>query len=50
MSEALETLDKDKQAIGEAIGEAIKKDKEGLARAEADENEEGYEKDKENLA
>ncbi len=41
MSEPLEALDnKDKQAIGEAI----KKDKEGLARAEADENEEGYEK------
>ncbi|GAA6951849.1 hypothetical protein VN0387_08570 [Helicobacter pylori] len=51
MSEPLETLDKDKQAMSEAIKKDIKKDKENLARVEADkkvkadESEKGYEKD-----
>nr|WP_121292445.1 hypothetical protein [Helicobacter pylori] len=51
MSEPLETLDKDKQAMSEAIKKDIEKDKENLARIEADkkvkadESEEGYEKD-----
>ncbi|GAA9203109.1 hypothetical protein HpHA199_01140 [Helicobacter pylori] len=50
MSEPLETLDKDKQAMSEAIKKDIEKDKENLARVEADkkvkadENEKGYEK------
>ncbi len=50
MSEPLETLDKDKQAMSEAIKKDIKKDKENLARVEADkkvkadESELGYEK------
>ncbi|GAA8337423.1 hypothetical protein KH0074_07760 [Helicobacter pylori] len=50
MSEPLETLDKDKQAMSEAIKKDIEKDKENLARVEADkkvkadENELGYEK------
>ncbi len=38
MSEPLETLDKDKQATSEAIKKDIKKDKENLARVEADED------------
>ncbi len=51
MSEPLETLDKDKQAMSEAIRKDIEKDKENLARVEADkkvkadESERGYEKD-----
>ncbi|GAA9181551.1 hypothetical protein Taiwan47_06340 [Helicobacter pylori] len=45
MSEPLETLDKDKQAMSEAIKKDIEKDKENLARIEADESENGYEKD-----
>ncbi|MGT0064153.1 prohead core protein [Helicobacter pylori] len=51
MSEPLETLDKDKQAMSEAIKKDIEKDKENLARVEADkkvkadEYEKGYEKD-----
>ncbi|OPG18521.1 hypothetical protein BFR58_03990 [Helicobacter pylori] len=45
MSEPLETLDKDKQAMSEAIKKDIEKDKENLARVEADENEKGYEKE-----
>ncbi|GAA7246437.1 hypothetical protein HpBGD82_02630 [Helicobacter pylori] len=51
MSEPLETLDKDKQAMSEAIKKDIEKDKENLARVEADkkvkadESEHGYEKD-----
>ncbi|WQR64731.1 hypothetical protein KVD00_07740 [Helicobacter pylori] len=51
MSEPLETLDKDKQAMSEAIRKDIEKDKENLARVEADkkvkadENEKGYEKE-----
>lgn len=51
MSEPLETLDKDKQAMSEAIKKDIEKDKENLARVEADkkvkadEVEKGYEKD-----
>ncbi|GAA8835486.1 hypothetical protein HpRN161_07790 [Helicobacter pylori] len=51
MSEPLETLDKDKQAMSEAIEKDIEKDKENLARVEADkkvkadESEKGYEKE-----
>lgn len=51
MSEPLETLDKDKKAMSEAIKKDIEKDKENLARVEADkkvkadESERGYEKD-----
>ncbi|GAA9710278.1 hypothetical protein VN0017_10040 [Helicobacter pylori] len=51
MSEPLETLDKDKQAMSEAIKKDIAKDKENLARVEADkkvkadESEKGYEKE-----
>ncbi|GAA6797978.1 hypothetical protein BTM501_08620 [Helicobacter pylori] len=45
MSEPLETLDKDKKAMSEAIKKDIEKDKENLARVEADEDEKGYEKD-----
>ncbi|MCQ2849153.1 hypothetical protein JT050_06495 [Helicobacter pylori] len=55
MSEPLETLDKDRQAMSEAIKKDIKKDiekdKENLARVEADkkakadESESGYEKE-----
>ncbi|GAA9350284.1 hypothetical protein HpHA249_01070 [Helicobacter pylori] len=51
MSEPLETLDKDKKAMSEAIKKDIEKDKENLARIEddkkvkADEDEKGYEKD-----
>ncbi|MCQ2727977.1 hypothetical protein JT177_05140 [Helicobacter pylori] len=51
MSEPLETLDKDKQAMSEAIKKDIEKDKENLARVEADkkvkadEGESGYEKE-----
>ncbi|GAA7106519.1 hypothetical protein ID0214_00020 [Helicobacter pylori] len=51
MSEPLETLDKDKQAMREAIKKDIEKDKENLARVEAgkrvkaDESKKGYEKD-----
>ncbi len=49
MSELLETLDKDKQAMSESLKKDlekdIEKDKESLARAEADESEKGYEKD-----
>ncbi|WRD18458.1 hypothetical protein E5K57_06700 [Helicobacter pylori] len=44
MSEPLETLDKDKQAMSEAIKKDIEKDKENLARVEADKDEKGYEK------
>ncbi|GAA9134382.1 hypothetical protein Taitung71_05930 [Helicobacter pylori] len=47
MSEPLETLDKDKQAMSEAIKKDIEKDKENLARVEADKDEKGYEKDDE---
>lgn len=36
MSEPLETLDKDKQAMSEAIKKDIEKDKENLARVKAD--------------
>ncbi|WP_033593561.1 hypothetical protein [Helicobacter pylori] len=45
MSQPLETLDKDKQAMSEAIKKDIEKDKENLARVEADESESGYEKE-----
>ncbi|GAA7599526.1 hypothetical protein HpBHB5_01720 [Helicobacter pylori] len=51
MSEPLETLDKDKKAMSEAIKKDIEKDKENLARVEADkkvkadESEKGYEKE-----
>ncbi|WQR76082.1 prohead core protein [Helicobacter pylori] len=51
MSQPLETLGKDKQAMSEAIKKDIEKDKENLARVEADkkvkadESEKGYEKD-----
>ncbi|MGT0098597.1 prohead core protein [Helicobacter pylori] len=45
MSEPLETLDKDKQAMSEAIRKDIEKDKENLARVKADRDEKGYEKD-----
>ncbi|GAA9668928.1 hypothetical protein HpVH116_02520 [Helicobacter pylori] len=51
VSEPLETLDRDKQAMSEAIKKDIEKDKENLARVEADkkvkadESEKGYEKD-----
>ncbi|ADU83950.1 hypothetical protein HPLT_07885 [Helicobacter pylori Lithuania75] len=46
MSDApLETLDKDKQAMSEAIKKDIEKDKENLVRVEADESEKGYEKE-----
>lgn len=45
MSQPLETLDKDKQAMSEAIKKDIEKDKENLARVGADESEKGYEKD-----
>ncbi len=44
MSEPLETLDKDRQAMSEAIKKDIEKDKENLARVEADDSELGYEK------
>ncbi len=44
MSEPLETFDKDKQAMSEAIKKDIEKDKENLARVEADESELDYEK------
>ncbi|GAA6965769.1 hypothetical protein ID0109_03280 [Helicobacter pylori] len=44
MSEPLETFDKDKKAMSEAIKKDIEKDKENLARIEADEDEKGYEK------
>ncbi len=39
MSEPLDTLNKDKQAMSEAIKKDIEKDKENLARVEADESE-----------
>ncbi|OPG37326.1 hypothetical protein [Helicobacter pylori] len=45
MSQPLETLDKDKKAMSEAIKKDIEKDKENLARVEADESEKGYEKE-----
>ncbi|RKU91949.1 hypothetical protein DB721_08060 [Helicobacter pylori] len=51
MSQPLETLDKDKQAMSEEIKKDIEKDKENLARVEADkkvkadESESGYEKE-----
>lgn len=46
MSDApLETLDKDKQAMSEAIRKDIEKDKENLARVEANDSEKGYEKE-----
>ncbi len=49
MSQPLEALDKDKQAMSEAIKKDIEKDiekdKENLARVEADEGESGYEKE-----
>ncbi|GAA7616701.1 hypothetical protein JP0114_00370 [Helicobacter pylori] len=51
MSGPLETLDKNKKAMSEAIKKDIEKDKENLARVEtdkkvrADESEKGYEKD-----
>ncbi|GAA8866343.1 hypothetical protein HpEKA13_01130 [Helicobacter pylori] len=51
MSEPLETLDKDKRAMSEAIKKDIAKDKENLARVEADkkvkadEDKKGYEKE-----
>ncbi|GAA9330698.1 hypothetical protein HpHA245_04090 [Helicobacter pylori] len=48
MSEPLETLDKDKKAMSEAIKKDIEKDKENLARIEADEDEKGYEKEIQN--
>ncbi|GAA8543182.1 hypothetical protein HpBT274_16200 [Helicobacter pylori] len=48
MSEPLETLDKDKKAMSEAIRKDIEKDKENLARVEADEDEKGYEKEIQN--
>ncbi len=44
MSEPLDTLDKDKQAMSEAIKKDIEKDKENLARVEAYKDEKGYEK------
>ncbi|GHP70378.1 hypothetical protein VN1196_14940 [Helicobacter pylori] len=44
MSTPLDTLDKDKQAMSEAIKKDIEKDKENLARVEADKDEKGYEK------
>ncbi len=50
MSEPLGTLDKDKKAMSEAIKKDIKKDKENLARVEADEEELGYEKDNDKKA
>ncbi|GAA9697076.1 hypothetical protein VN0004_00620 [Helicobacter pylori] len=43
--EPLKTLDKDKQAMSEAIKKDIAKDKENLARVEADKDEKGYEKE-----
>ncbi|GAA9577609.1 hypothetical protein HpHA55_00700 [Helicobacter pylori] len=51
MNEPLETLDKDKKAMSEAIKKDIERDKENLARVEADKkvktdkDELGYEKD-----
>ncbi|GAA9930431.1 hypothetical protein VN0860_05300 [Helicobacter pylori] len=45
MSAPLETLDKDKQAMSEAIKKDIEKDKENLARVEAGIDAKGYEKD-----
>ncbi|GAA7593179.1 hypothetical protein HpBHB49_07830 [Helicobacter pylori] len=45
MSESLETLDKDKKAMIETIKKDIEKDKENLARVEADKDEKGYEKE-----
>ncbi len=45
MSEPLDTLDKDKQAMSEAIKKDIEKDKENLARVEAGKDKKGYEKD-----
>ncbi|NHA49614.1 hypothetical protein [Helicobacter pylori] len=45
MSGPLETLDKDRQAMSEAIKKDIEKDKENLARVKSDESERGYEKD-----
>ncbi|GAA8626036.1 hypothetical protein oki2_02790 [Helicobacter pylori] len=45
MSEPLDTLNKDRQAMSEAIKKDIEKDKENLARVEADRDEKGYEKD-----
>ncbi|GAA9347249.1 hypothetical protein HpHA248_01080 [Helicobacter pylori] len=56
MSEPLETLDKDKKAMSEAIRKDIEKDKENLASVEADKkvkadkDELGYEKDDEKKA
>ncbi|GAA9524602.1 hypothetical protein UBN35_04280 [Helicobacter pylori] len=44
MSQPLETLDRDKKEMSEAIKKDIEKDKENLARVEADESEKGYEK------
>ncbi|GAA9831364.1 hypothetical protein VN0530_01130 [Helicobacter pylori] len=44
MSEPLDTLNKDKQAMSGAIKKDIEKDKENLARVEADKDEKGYEK------
>ncbi len=45
MSEPLDTFDRDKKAMSEAIKKDIEKDKENLARVEADKDEKGYEKD-----
>ncbi|WQW29363.1 hypothetical protein KVM37_07065 [Helicobacter pylori] len=51
MSEPLETLEKDRKAMSEAIKKDIEKDKENLARVESDkkvktdESEKGYEKE-----
>ncbi|GAA9729442.1 hypothetical protein VN0052_01670 [Helicobacter pylori] len=45
MSEPLETLEEDKKAMSEAIKKDIEKDKENLARVEADKDEKGYEKE-----
>ncbi|PUD68587.1 hypothetical protein [Helicobacter pylori] len=51
MSQPLETLDRDRKAMSEAIKKDIEKDKENLARVEADkkvkadESEKCYEKD-----
>ncbi|WP_194148665.1 hypothetical protein [Helicobacter pylori] len=45
MNAPLETLDKDKKAMSEAIKKDIEKDKENLVRVEADESEKGYEKE-----
>ncbi|WRB64246.1 prohead core protein [Helicobacter pylori] len=45
MSEPLETLDKDRQAMSEAIKKDIEKDKENLARLEVGKDEKDYEKD-----